>query len=199
VRRSAAGLFILALALATATTLGRAAVPRIGDPIARQLARLAAALPAPRGSTDVEATISRPPPVDDAPPDPPSRPHRSVRTAPSAAKQPSSVTIEIPAERLAPLSEKQLRSLRAIDAVDADGRAVGASLSGVRALGLGLDDGDVVTSIDGRATPDVSSALAAAVRAYGSGRDTTRATVLRGGRTLPVLVHIPRRAQGQKG
>jgi hypothetical protein len=37
------------------------------------------------------------------------------------------------------------------------------------------------------------------VRAYGSGRDTTRATVLRGGRTLFVLVHIPRRARGQKG
>jgi S1-C subfamily serine protease len=196
----AAILLALALALPTASYVGRAAVPRIGDPIARQIARIAAALPAPTASMVVETTIGIPAPLHDASPaDPSPRPHPNGRTAPSAPKRSSIATIEIPAERLAPLTEKQLRGLRAVDAVDADGRALGATLSGVGALRLGLDDGDVVTSIDDRATPDVSSALAAAVKAYGSGRDTTRATVLRGGRTLFVLVHIPRPASGQKG
>jgi hypothetical protein len=89
--------------------------------------------------------------------------------------------------------------LSAVDALDAEGNKSGASLSGVEALGVGLDDGDVVTSIDGRVTRDVSTALAAAVQAYGSGRDTARATVRRGDRTVPVVVHIPRSASRPKG
>lgn len=188
----------LALAIGTGTLAGRAAVPSVGDAVVRRLARLTAALPAPVESAVAVAPLPAPASPEPAPaPPPPARP-RNVRAASSARPSPEAA-LEIPADRLARLTEKQLRSLGALDAVDAEGNAAGAALSGIGALGVGLDDGDVVTSIDGRATRDVSAALAAAVQAYGSGQGTARATVRRGGRTLPVVVHIPRSAPGPKG
>lgn len=196
------------LALATARFVGRAAAARIGDATARQLGALAARLPAPAvrvGSNGLEATAPLPAFPGEAPadgaPHPPVPPHgvrhaASSRAAPQRAAlsspSPPRATLDIPAARLAPLTEKQLRSLRADDATGADGRAAGARLVGFGALGLGLDDGDIVTSIDGHATPDVSRALAAAFQAYGSGEEKTYATVMRGGRPLDVVVHIPR-------
>ncbi len=76
---------------------------------------------------------------------------------------------------------------------------MGARLYGVGALGVGLADGDVVTSIDGRATPDVTTATGAAMGAYASGEAVAHATVLRAGRTLLVTVHIPPRTSTPKG
>jgi hypothetical protein len=207
VTRSAAPALIVALALGTGAFAGQTAASRIGDHVALQLTRIAAAWPGATGAEQVEAAV--PVPTDDRTspisPPPRSRDRASTsrpapaRSAAAAARHPSDATLEIAADRLARLTEKQLRSLSAVDALDADGNTSGASLSGVRALGVGLDDGDVVTSIDGRVTRDVSTALGAAVQAYGSGRDTARATVRRGDRTVPVVVHIPRSASRPKG
>lgn len=190
--------------LATASLGARALVPAVGDAAARRIARLTSALPAPTDSADL-ATEADPVPssAEEPPADPPSAPgagrvRRSARRP--SAKPAAGGALEIPADRLANLTEKQLRSLHATDAVDTAGRALGAKLHGVSALGVGLADGDVVTSIDGRATPDVNAATAAAMSAYASGEPAAHATVLRAGRTVLVTVHIPaRRPADRKG
>lgn len=70
---------------------------------------------------------------------------------------------------------------------------MGAKLHGVGGLGVGLADGDVVTSIDGRTTANADDATTAALGAYMSGESTVHATLLRAGRTLRVTVHVPAR------
>jgi len=168
--------------------------------MARRIASLSAIIPATAADSTDFATDTDPvaprgeQPVAD-PPDPGGHVgarHSSAKAAPGGA-------VDIPEDRLAHLTAKQLRSLRATDAVGADGRAIGARLYGVGALGVGLADGDVVTSIDGRATPDMTTATGAAMGAYASGEAVAHATVLRGGRTLQVTVHIPPRAATPKG
>jgi hypothetical protein len=188
------------LALATAGLGARVLVPRVGDAMARRVARLAAVIPVPADSTDF-TTDGDPVPSRAEQPlaDPPVPSRGAAGTRHSAAKPAAGGALDIPADRLARLTEKQLRSLRAADAVNADGRGIGARLYGVGALGVGLADGDVVTSIDGRATPDVTTATAAAMGAYASGEAVARATVLRDGRTLLVTVHIPPKTATPKG
>jgi hypothetical protein len=193
-------LMLVMLALATAGLGARVLVPRMGDAMARRVARLAAVIPAPADSTDV-ATDRDPIPARAEQPltDPSDPPRGNAGIRRPAAKAASGGALDIPADRLARLTEKQLRSLSATDAVDADGRTMGARLHGVRALGVGLAEGDVVTSIDGRATPDVTTATAAGMQAYASGEAVAHATVLRDGRKLHVTVHIPARAATPKG
>ena len=190
---------VVMLALATAGLGARVAVPRVGDAMARRIASLTAVIPAPVDSTDFATdTDPVPPPAEQPVADPPD-PDRHLGARHSSAKSAPGGALDIPADRLAHLTAKQLRSLRATDAVSADGRAIGARLYGVGALGVGLADGDVVTSIDGSATPDVTTATGAAMGAYASGEAVAHATVLRGGRTLQVTVHIPPRAATPKG
>jgi hypothetical protein len=189
----AAALTFVMLALATAGLGARALVPSVGDAMARRIARLAAVIPAPADSTGVTTdTDPVPSRAEQHPADPPDPARGDAGTRRSAAKAAPGGAIDIPADRLARHTEKQLRSLRATDAVDSDGRAIGARLYGVGALGVGLADRDVVTSIDGRATPDVTTATGAAMGAYASGEAVAHATVLRDGKTLLVTVHIPR-------
>jgi len=193
-------LTLVMLALATAGLGARVVVPRVGDAMARRIASLSAVIPAPAAdSTDFATdTDPIPPPAEQPAVDAPD-PGRHVGARHSSAKAAPGGALEIPADRLAHLTAKQLRSVRATDAVSPDGRAMGARLYGVGALGLGLADGDVVTSIDGRATPDVTTATGAAMGAYASGEAVAHATVLRGGRTLQVTLHIPPRAATPKG
>lgn len=91
------------------------------------------------------------------------------------------------------MTAKQLQGVQATDATGAGGHPLGAKLHGVGALGLGLADGDVVTSIDGRTTANANDATTAALGAYMSGESTVHATLLRAGRTLRVTVHVPAR------
>jgi hypothetical protein len=102
-------------------------------------------------------------------------------------------SIEIAADRLARLTEKQLQNVNASDAVDVSGRPLGARLHGVGGLGVGLADGDVITSIDGRTTANAGDATTAALGAYMSGEATVHGTLLRDGKTLRVTVHVPAR------
>lgn len=191
----ATALLTVMLALATAGLGARVVVPRLGDAMARRVAHLAAAVSTRTDET--EAAIGPEPDPVLAPAEPPvAPPPPTHRRADKAA---SGGALDIPADRIAHLTEKQLRSLGATDAVGKDGRAIGARLQGVGALGVGLADGDVVTTIDGSATPDVTTATAAAMRAYASGETTVHATVLRNGHTLLVTVHVPaKRPSGRR-
>jgi hypothetical protein len=188
-----AALSALALVAALTAAFGvRVAVPRMGDAIAARLVRAASSLPAPReaepawadgdGAGEVVARVA----AGDG---------RSHREPPGRRGQ-TTEAIDVPVAVVARLSERQLRSVGATDAVDdGSGRVLGARLHGVGGLGSGLSDGDVVTNIDGRAIGSAADATAAALAAYASGETAAHATVLRDGRTLGVTVHIPPRAR----
>ncbi len=189
----AIALMLMMVALVTAGMGARALVRSLGDAMAHRIERLAAAVSAPPGPVELTSVADPASVVEEQPvADRPDAPRADARARRPAAKVPSGGAIDIPADRVARLTEKQLRTVSATDAVDADGRAVGARLHGVGALSLGLADGDVVTSIDGRATPDVSSGTAAAMQAWASGEAAAHATLLRDGRTFFVTLHIPR-------
>jgi hypothetical protein len=180
----------------------RLALPRVGDTMARKLAaavrvaRVAASLApapasaaappdsAPDGDDAVvaeeapkEAGLSRRAGVGG----------RMVAKGNGGASRPKAVVIS--AERAAALIP-QLRRIGATDMTDG-GRRVGVRLAGVGALGVGLADGDVVTSIGGRATPTADDAMAAAMEAYASGAPVISGTVVREGETIAVRVGIP--------
>jgi hypothetical protein len=193
---------LLALgALATVSLGTRVLVPRLGDAMAKGLGTVANSLAAPRGSmaalsdaqpsatdgVDGAEAAELDPPVEATASHPGGRPRRSRDPAAGVA------AIDIPRDRVARLSAQQLRGISATDAVDANGHALGACLHGIAGLRVGLNDGDVVTSIDGRATATVNDATAAAMAAYASGEAIARATVRRGGRLVQVTVHIPLR------
>lgn len=182
------------LALLTAGLGARVLVPRVGDGMASSFLVAAGALrPARPSSTDAG-------PLRVSAADAPVTIAAGSGDALSPGRAPGRATsgggLDIPAERLARLTARQLRGIGASDAVDPTGHALGARLSGVGALGVGLADGDVVTSIEGRATPNATEATTAALASYASGEATAHATVLRGGRTLRVTVHIPARHPG---
>lgn len=191
----ARALMLMMVALVTAGMGARALVPSLGDAMARRIEHLSAAFSAPAGPVELTSVAEQASAEEEEQPpaDRPDAPRRAdARARRPAAKAPSGGAIDIPADRVAHLTEKQLRSVTATDAVDGDGHALGARLHGVGALSLGLADGDVVTSIDGRPTPDVSTGTASAMRAWASGEAAAHATLLRDGRTFFVTLHIPR-------
>ena len=185
----------LALIPLVAVAFGtRVLVPRMGDAMAKTLVVMAAAVPAPEGQipTDPDAPGQEvADPVD-----------AGAKDGGQRRAQGRSQTVEaidIASERVARVTARQLRNIGATDAVDEQGRAIGARLHGVGGLGVGLADGDVVTSIDGRATPTAADATAAAIGAYACGEATAHATLLRDGRTVRVTVHIPTADAGARG
>lgn len=168
----------------------RVLVPQLGDAMAHRLLTVAASMPraeaAATSETDVVPTL-----------EPAAEPASTGGGDTGPAPSPMSGKVEaidIPADRLARLTAKQLRGVHATDAVDPSGHPLGARLHGVGSLGLGLGDGDIVTRIDGRATATADDATGAALGAYASGEATAHATLLRAGRTVRVTVHIPARA-----
>jgi len=183
---------LLVVAMATAGFGGPVLVSRLGDSIARNLGAVATLLPEPASAlrdngSDTLADVAAEPLAsgpdaggggDKARTPPPNKPVGSI---------------DIPADRLARLTAKQLEGVQATDAVDAAGHPVGAKLHGVGGLGVGLADGDVVTSIDGRATANADDATTAALGAYMSGEATVHATMMRVGHPLRVTVHVPKR------
>jgi hypothetical protein len=182
------------VALVTAGLGGRVLVPRVGDAMAATLVAGARALRAAQTLADEKVTA---PDRQEAPVDGADVGSRGDHGRERSLEHASAVeAIDVPAERVARLSARQLRSIAAADAFDEGGHAVGARLSGVGALGVGLADGDVVTSIDGRLTPNAAEGTGAALAGYAAGEATAHATVLRGGRTLRVTVHIPARNPG---
>jgi hypothetical protein len=171
----------------TAVLGERVLVPRLGDAIAGSLLRATAILPA--GPAEETADSERGPSRTLA--DRAAAGEQRAREEPLHRSRPTGGAIDVPADLVARLTARQLRGIGASDAVDGAGQGLGARLHGVSALGSGLGDGDVVTSIDGRAVRSASEATAAAFAAYASGESVVRGTVLREGRVLHVTVHIP--------
>jgi S1-C subfamily serine protease len=68
---------------------------------------------------------------------------------------------------------------------------MGVRLGGVARLGVGLADGDIVTSIDGTKTPDDDTATAVVLGAVGRGGRTVHATLVRGTEPINVVVELP--------
>ena len=186
---------LLVAALATAGLGAPVLVSRLGDSIARHLGAVAASLPGPapvnadtRSDTLVDVAAGPLAPLA-------SRPDAGGGGDKGRAPPPDKTagSIDIPADRLARLTAKQLQGVGATDAIGPGGHPAGAKLHGVGGLGVGLADGDVVTSIDGHATADADDATTAALGAYMSGESTVHATLQRAGRTLRVTVHVPAR------
>ncbi len=169
-------------------------VSRLGDSIARTLRAVAASLPEPASAsapadTDTDADTL----VDVAAETLASGPDAGGDKSRTPPPNKPAGSIDIRADRLARLTPKQLEGVQATDALDAAGHPVGAKLHGVGGLGVGLAEGDIVTSIDGRATANADDATTAALGAYMSGESAVHATMVRAGRTLRVTVHVPAR------
>ncbi len=71
------------------------------------------------------------------------------------------------------------------------GGVPGVVLLGISPFQTGLEDGDVVTVIEGELTPDVDAASAAITRALGHGAKTVHGSLVRHGETYAVRVEIP--------
>jgi hypothetical protein len=175
----------------------RLLVTRIADRLACQMASLASLAPSRepepvRAETQaverVERSVVTPSPL--GPRGGPAR--RASKPEPHPLRLPRLVLSE---DRLERLTEKQLRAVGWTTVVDEQGRSAGVRLSGVGALGMGLADGDVVTSIDGRPTPTESDATAAGSAAWGSGARSVGATIVRGDQTIAVTVELPTRSR----
>ena len=187
----------LALVAFAAIGLGTPAiVSTVGDSIARRLGNAAAALvptPPEAERNDTLADVVPAPEPLAGPLDAGVAKDSGSGHGRAPASEKSGGSIEITADRLARLTEKQLQNVQASDAVDGAGRPFGARLHGVGGLGVGLADGDVITSIDGRTTANAGDATTAALGAYMSGEATVHGTLLRGGKTLRVTAHVPAR------
>ena len=169
---------------------GRSLVSAYGDAVANLMVAMASAMDA--------ITTWSPTPVEQPPLDPArdfegERANGGTRSGPRRAIASSrfAETLIVPARRLLRLTARELSGIDATPAVDAAGRTAGLSLSGVQRLGLGILDGDVVTSIDGRPTFNKDAAIAAASSAWKSGARWAHALVLRRGVTIAVSVEIP--------
>ncbi|MDP9035814.1 MAG: hypothetical protein M3O50_13515 [Myxococcota bacterium] len=177
----------VAVALST-----RGIVPHLGDLIAHRFAVVGSVV---RGVAPASrADDARP---DDAAPAPPLQPPVPTSTAPVRWRISSRLAslppaIVLPVERLSRLTASQLGRIRGVDAVDANGHPIGVRLSGVQALGLGLREGDIVTSLDGHPTPTLDDGTVVAKSALGSGRRNAPATILRDGQVVAVMVQLPR-------
>jgi hypothetical protein len=199
VPRHKVALTLTILALVGAGVCARTTLlPRFRDAVIGGLVKAAVVLTEARAGTtgvptEVDSAASA---IVEVPAEPVDAPRTEASPPAPRPKAPPVVgAIDIPEDRVARLTEKQLRSLRPANVIGADGAAAGVRLHGVGALGVGLADGDLVTSIDGRPTADVSTGMDAALRAWASGEAAAHATVRRAGRTLLVTVHIPRHSR----
>jgi hypothetical protein len=188
-------LFVLVLAPFVLVPIGaRLLVMRIGDAMARKLERFASLVPvgagAPGGAPCVPDRITAnhpdPPPVEGARSVPVTRGRAALRR-----RAPSTEALVISEARLRRLTASQLRGVGWATVERPEETPAGVRLSGVGALGLGLADGDLVTSINGRPTPSYDDATAAGAAAWASGARAAHATIVRRGETIAVTVEIP--------
>jgi len=165
----------------------RALVSTLAAGMARSMTDVAAAIDGFVASASRDRPAAAPAPEDAETPDDAAR--GELRRAPSGA--PGRATIVVPARRLLRLTAHELAGIDARPAVDASGRTEGLSLRGVQLLGLGIHEGDIVTSIDGRPVATKETAIAAAVSAWKSGERFAHAVLLRHGLPVAVSVEVP--------
>ncbi len=181
--------------------MARACLPGLGDRIGRGLAVTAPHV------LRVEPATGAPAPgrvtAGDEPVAPVAPRAASERAAPAlgakasraggtgAPKGAAPKSLRIPEAQVSRALGAGLDGVRGRTARDTEGRAVGVRITGVGRLGVGLADGDVITSIDGTKTPDEESATAAALAAIGRGARSVSGTLLRGNDTINVVVELP--------
>jgi hypothetical protein len=192
----------------------RAAVPRVGDAVARALRDGARALqmarprrlppkPEPQfvvPSRDVIALdagavgagapslagdkSSRAPGMSGAQGSPPMPPPQAVAAAPLGP-------VHIGADAVQRAIDDDGRSIRARTTRGPDGRPAGARVTGVNGAGLGLRDGDVIIAVDGKPTMDDDAATDAALSAVARGASVLHATLTRDGQPFEVVLDLP--------
>ena len=176
----------------------RVLVARVGDAAVRSLIAAVSLWSAATRSTGEgpPSTVSvvegdAPRVVDDATP---RASERGRKGAGGPGKgRPSNAHLFIPTGRLMGLTADELRAVRWAAIHDGRGATAGVRLSGVGGLGLGLAEGDVVTSIDGRPTRTEDDATAAGMAAWTSGESAVHATLLRKEQVVAVTVELPPR------
>ncbi len=99
-------------------------------------------------------------------------------------------TILVPAAVVARALER--RDVGATNALTVDGAPLGARIVGVGKYRTGLRDGDVVVSVAGTRTPNVSTMISAAMQAAANGAPRISGRVLRGETSIAVTLDLPR-------
>lgn len=110
--------------------------------------------------------------------------------AASAPGDAPKATIFVPAAIVARALER--RDVGATNALTADGSQLGARLVGVGKYRTGLRDGDVVVSVAGTRTPNVSTMTSAAMQAAASGAPRISGRVVRGDTSIAVTLELPK-------
>ena len=110
--------------------------------------------------------------------------------AASAPGDAPKATIFVPAAVVARALER--RDVGATNALSADGSQLGARLVGVGKYRTGLRDGDVVVSVAGTRTPNVSTMTSTAMQAAASGAPRISGRVMRGETSIVVTLEVPR-------
>ena len=195
----------------------RLAVAPVGDAIASGLARAVppAASAAPTAAPESEPSVAPiPDPTDEQLEAVGALPRRVASRGPSAhraspadragdianeggpvaaASAPGDApkaTIFVPAAIVARALER--RDVGATNALTADGSQLGARLVGVGKYRTGLRDGDVVVSVAGTRTPNVSTMTSAAMQAAASGAPRISGRVVRGETSIAVTLELPK-------
>lgn len=200
VRRAALGLPFAFVAL-----LSRCAVAPIGDRVAKGMIAVTPPSPEP---APTPSTVIVPKPLLDAGTDdsdelagripvvPPE--HHEVRRRAEIGPRdagidaaPLAKAFVVPAAAVARALER--RDVGAANAILPDGTPVGARLVGVGKYGTGLQDGDIVVSVNGTRTPTVNAMVSAAMSAVSGGATRIGGRVIRGDTTIGVILEVPPR------
>jgi hypothetical protein len=153
----------------------RSAVPAFGDRIARRLASIAAVL--------------RPAPTAPRMPVSPSILHDVASSAAGPAGP--GAAVHVPAATIERALFDNGAHIHARWSGAEDGAPPGVRLTGVSALGVGLRDGDIVTSIEGAPAVDAETATDAALEVIARGSPVLHATVQRGDQVLALTADLP--------
>ncbi|MBS2016591.1 MAG: hypothetical protein JST00_27150 [Deltaproteobacteria bacterium] len=120
-------------------------------------------------------------------------PHDAGADAASESRQaaPAPRAIVVPAAAVVRALER--RDVGAANAITSDGTAVGARLVGVGKYGTGLEDGDIVVSVNGVRTRTVDAMVSAAMAGVRGGATQISGRVIRGDATIGVILEVPPR------
>lgn len=183
---TAARAFLLGLPFVLVAIGGHVLLPRMADRFARAFGEVAALAPDPdlrdAGASRVLEALADP---SEPTPSPNGSSGKYIgRRARRDGSAPRVIFITGQAAARA-IKSKSVR------VVPAHGAIAGVALFGISPLGVGLENGDIVTAIEGEPTPDVDSASTAITRALGRGSKTLHGSLNRHGETYAVRVEIP--------
>ncbi|MGO8992516.1 MAG: hypothetical protein ACLQVI_04265 [Polyangiaceae bacterium] len=183
----AASFLLVAVAMAIAT---RRAVPALGDRIARRLLSVTSVLPAPP---------ERSSPRGDVPPWARGEREAVASGASGAgttrdggdAPPPGSIAVHVPASLVQRAIYEEGRTISARTQREPDGGGAGIRLTGVTQLRLGLQDGDIVVSVEGEPTPDRDTATDIALGVIARGASVLHARAMRGDQLVSITADLP--------